>query len=326
MIGYVTDPTVYPVIFSLDRRNLTLVDNRYSTVTFCISGENEIAQGVYFYDGNYITDVDLSSEKNVVFIKDRKKSVFEFLSSSNDINSAVFSLKIWKDGSSFSSFNSGEYINVRQSPWYQSTTSSLFYCNNSMKQFDPVTVNDVDYYPSISVAITFDVRYYSSYIVSGFTLTPGSSLTKNTIDENNRGLLSMLAELSAVWYYDAERSIPVISLPTGLDFPKKYFVCRTFMTMPGYFTYGASTNGGTCTVDGVLTKDYVLSNSLNYGSFCYTGNNTYNGGRYFRLEEDVIVDNNGYCAKPGNINQIYFLEGDSSSSGSSSSSSISAPP
>ena len=324
MESYVKDPTVYPVVFSLGRREMTLIDNRYATVTFCVSGSNELAQGVYFCDGNYITDVDLTSEDNVVFVKDRKTSVFEFFASSTDISAATFSLKIWKDGTSFSVFNSGSYVNVRQSPWVGATTSSLFYSNNSMKQFSAVVVDDISYYPSVNVAITFDVRYNTPYTVTGFTLTPGVSFSKNTVDDGNRGVLSMLAELSATWFYDFARTLPVSSPPSELFFGKKYFVCRTFMVVPGYFSYKASTgNDGLCIVNGVFTKDYVISISGDYGSFCYTGNNTYDGGRYFRCEDDVIVDNNGYCAKPGNISQVYFLEGDSSSSSSCSSSSCS---
>lgn len=323
MINNVIDPKLYPVIFSLDRRNLTLVDNRYATVTFCIPGDNTLANAVYYYDGKYTSDVDLSSEKNVVFVKDRMKSVFEFLASSTDISSATFSMKIWKDSSSFSTFNSGDYINVRQSPWLGKTTSSLFYSNNSMKAFSPIIVEGVSYYPSINTSVTFYPKYYSEFPVNGISLTPGMSVSKDLIDSSNWGVLFMICKLSASWYYDQARSLPVSSLPDSISFSKEDFVCRVFMVSPGRFSHEAATNDGICIVNKVFTKDYIISISGDYGSLYYTGNNIYNQGRFFYSEDDVIVDNNGYCAKPGSLSQIYSLEGYSSSSSSFCSSSSS---
>ena len=113
---YVKDPTVYPIVFKMDRRELSLIDNKFATTTFmCPSGE--ILQNCFYtYDGSYITDMDTTSSEDMSFIKDGKASVFEFMADSVSVFSSNFNMRVWVDDASSTFIKSGENINLRQFP------------------------------------------------------------------------------------------------------------------------------------------------------------------------------------------------------------------
>ena len=307
-MDFVKDPKVYPVVFTLDRRELSIVDNKTSDVTFMASGNRKIKNAFYFYDGNYITDVDIASSSNMTFVTDGKEVIFEFLADSTVLDSANFNLKIWRDASSSVLARSGENVNLRQVPWTDVNTTSSFYSSNSMKQFNPVVVNDIEYYPSIKIDGIFYPEYYSSFSVSSIEIYPGSQIEREVINKTNYGILTIVFILSAVWYYDRERTLLVITPPPELQFTNKYFSSRMFFVKSGKFIFrGGVNNNGLAMFDGVLTQNYVLSHSLNDGSFCFTGIDTSDSSLFFRIEDEVIIDDNGYCAKEGQISQIYLV-------------------
>ena len=306
-MDFVKDPKVYPVVFTLDRRELSIVDNKTSDVTFMASTNKKIKNAFYFYDGNYIIDVDTTSSSNMTFVGDGKEVIFEFLADSTTLESANFNLKVWRDVSSSVLVRSGENINLRQIPWSEVDTVASFYSSNSMKQFNPVVVGDIPYYPSVKVKGSFYPEYYSFFPINSFEIYPGSQINRNVIDKLNFGILTIIFNLSVVWYYDRERTLPVSTPPSELQFSNKYFSTRMFFVKSGKFIFRGNVDSkGVAVFDGILTQNYVLSHSLNYGSFCFTGINSNTNALFFGMENEVIIDENGYCAKEERISQIYI--------------------
>lgn len=324
MINLVSDPIIYPVQFTVDRRVISIVDDKTSTVTFVSLGNGIIRSGHYFYDGIFITDLDYTSTSDVSFVGSGKKAIFEFLSSSAVLSSARFNVKAWVNESSFVMAGNTEILTLRQAPWNFGVTQTSFYVSTSMKQFNPVTILDIPYYPSVSVHVFFYPDYSDGKTISNIIVDPGETSTVDVINQGDHGILTILFKLTASWYYDRERTLPVSSPPASLnsEMTSQTFASRIVFVAPGKFLFsGGVSDDGLAVFDGVLTQRYVLSNSLDYGSFRFVSYDSLSETLLVGSEEEVVVDDNGYRVKSGSLSQIYFVDGQSSSSSCSCSSS-----
>ena len=133
-------------------------------------------------------------------------------------------------------------------------------------------------------------------------------IERDVIQFGNLGVLSSVFTSSTDWYYDKERTLPVSVVPEQLSsLPNSSFAFRTFFVVPGkFFTYGSISNGE-ATYSGILNKEYVLTIERSYGSLTYIGYNNTSKTFFVNKEDEVIVDQNGYCVKPGQEGYIYFL-------------------
>jgi hypothetical protein len=306
----VNDPAIYPKVFCIDRRDAVVVDEMTATVTFVASGERVIKRAHYSRNGMYLVDVDYSSSDSIVFVGDNKTLSFEFICDSSTLSSSRFTVKSWINESSYRSFVSNEVMTFRQSPWPVASTKVLFYSSSSMKQFSPVFVSEIPYYPSVIANIEFSTDYNIGKSVTQAFVSPGQTVSREVIDAGDYGVLNAKITLSAFWYYDSNRTLLVETPPEDLasEMPDKTFVSRLFFVASGkFFFMGGVGQDGVAMFDGVLTQNYVLSNSLDYGSLHFVGLNDDSGLLFVESEDEVIVDGNGYCVKEGQLSHTYFV-------------------
>ena len=306
----VQDPTNYPFVFNLPRKIFSIIDNKTAIVTF-LGEENKILKGgFYFYDGLYLLDVNHNSNDETSFIGDQKKSIFEFITDSPDLSSCNFNIKIWLNDTSFIIKNNSEVFTLRQIPWLENKTKITFFVSNSMKKFNAVNESGVDYYPSVSVNSTFHPEYYVDESISSTSVKPGESSDVSIISVENYGVLSILFVFSLSWYYDSDRTLLVTSPPSNLlTLSPTSFVARIiFPKSSSFYKKGNVSSDGLAVFDGIYTRDYILQNGLNYGSFSYSGLDEETNLLFINKEEEVIINDNGYCIKTDTPSQIYLLE------------------
>jgi hypothetical protein len=303
----IKDPTIYPVSFSIGKRYPPIIENKIANARFRMSGSDILKKTCYFYDETYLVDTNLSSSSEVSFVDAGKTVSFEITANGTDFLTCSLSVKTWTSEKSFFSANNGQCFDLRQSPWPSANTSYSFYESANLARFDALVRDGVSYYPSIDVNVSFYPEYKNTEVVSPVSLSPGSTDRREVIQTSNFGLLSVIFTTSTVWYYDKERTLPVSVVPVDLSgFPDSSFAFRTFFVIPGkFFTYGSISNGE-AVYSGILTREYVLATSRTYGSLSYIGYNTDNLF-FVDKEDEVLIDQNGYCVKPGQEGYVYFL-------------------
>ena len=300
----IVDPTIYPVVFSLDKREVIFSDNQTATTTFQVGGGN-IISSFYGYSGTYSLDVDYLATKN--FIQSGKLAVFEIFGNSINMDSLSPIVKVWVDDVSFVSIENLQTKDFRHSQWIQNDTLSSVFLSPSLGAIDPVDVSGIKYYPKYVANCKFFNDYFSAFTTPEFSVSPGQSNEFSTINSGNYGILTTLISLSPLWYYDVERTILVSSVPTALDkYGSFYYSTRFFYLKTSKFNMsGSISQDGLCTFSNIMTKDFIINNSLNYGSLRYSY--IKDGKISVGIEDQVIIDRNGYCAKPGKIGKVYQL-------------------
>jgi len=309
MINLVQDPEQYPVPFEIGSRNLSLVESQTASVTFLETGTKTIKRAFYKTDGDFLLDIDHSDEEFIGYVGDGKKLLYEIIPDSTSVFTSQFSMKSWLDEVASKSANNGEALDLRQTPWDFDDTDISIYVSGGLSKFDAEVVSGTSYYPSLSCDVTYSSDYNTPFAISASTISPGSSINKSVIDTGNYGVLTMLFSLTLKWYFDEDRTLIVSSPPVSLDvFTPVTFVSRLMLVSSGKFVKkgGVSTDGAGI-FNGILTQGYVLSESLNYGSFIYVGFDTSTGKLFLGEEDEVIVNDSGYSVRPGKLDQVYYL-------------------
>lgn len=305
----IKDPTIYPVTFSIGKRSPPVIENKTTSVNFFATGDRILKKAFYYYSGNYITDCDVYSNTYTNFAENGKRVSFEITTSSVDFLNAIISVKTWTSEKSFFVTNDMNCANIRQVAWPFANTSYSFYESIGLSRFNPVVVSEISYYPVVNATISFYPEYYTPEVVTSVSLVPGSSVQKNVITVGNYGALNILITTSFSWYYDKERTLQVVTPPVELSIlSAPTFGSRTFFVTPGkFFNQGSVAVDGNAVFDGILTKEYVMSSESDYGSLSFFGMNTLTNALFVGKETEVIVDQNGYCAKSGFEGKIYFV-------------------
>ena len=303
----VQDPTVYPIVFEIDKREITIIEESGVFSTFAIENSLPILSAFYYYEDQFLLDVDPLAS-GVSSVGNDKRVIYEFVADSTDIETATFQAKVWTSESAFTVIDNIGHEDFRQVPWTSSATSHSFYGANSMKGFVAYEYQSVDYYPSVNVHVMFYPHYETTETLADLDVTPGSRTDIDVIAYQNFGILVMLFEYELEWYYDEGRTLVVSSPPSALPtIGVQNSSARIFFYIPGKYKQTGAISSGLASFDGVLKQSYVLSHSLDYGKLVYLGQT---GDELFvELENEVLVDDNGFCIAPGKLSQTYILDG-----------------
>jgi len=304
----INDPLIYPINFTIKRFNVDILDNKTATTIFKSQDDYILKNCYYFYNNKFYLDIDIANQDDLYFIKDNKKCIYEFICDSTDLSTCNFNMRVWKDDTSFKVYNSNSFLNLKQNRWNFSDTTSFFSVSNSYKRFSAIEIDSIPYYPLVYVDVVPNLKYRNLYTLAQFEILPGQSISKDIIDKDNFGILNFTFTLKIKWYYDESRTIEEISPPEGLTFQEKTFSSRMIIPEPSCFIKAGYSDGDISIFSRIYTQDYIISSGYNYGSLYFNRQKVSDGIGSFSFENEVIIDENGYCNKPGFESSVYILE------------------
>ncbi len=305
----INDPVEYPIYFSIGKREAIIIQERFAIVKFFADGNRALKKLSYRNDKDFIIDNNVFSTNFVNKIDNEKSAIFEFTNSGADILSSSVLLKVWKNDKNNFLVKNTECIDFTHNSWAKSNTNYIFYSSLNLKRWNPVLIEGVEYYPSVSIESFFENDFYTPFTFSDFILKPGENTVESIINVGNYGILNIVFKTVTEWYFDSNREVLVSDIPNQLlEIKEKSFGLRGIFLKSGKIrSLGSIDQQGVISMDGIFTQEYVKALNIGYGNVTFLGYNNNEESIFAGREEDIIVNFNGHNLKPGKENSIYFL-------------------
>lgn len=208
----IIDPTTYPVVFNLPKKEVNLLTIKSYPISFTISDiprpANIVSMAIKQL-GTFYLNHDVYKDPNVALFSKNISHKIELNTNKKDLTKANFALKFYTSANTFLAIEPGQIQIVNQPAGIGSIISHLFSMANSTKIFNPILFDGTYYYPTATIGLKFYPRSIDTNFAWTDVILPDMSDTLvQIVPQNCYGILDVEVKVYLKWYYDEERTIP----------------------------------------------------------------------------------------------------------------------
>lgn len=313
----IADPKEYPVIFTLDKRKVSPVEEGVSTVILEMETGEPLYSVACRYGDTYSIDHNPLS-KDVGRATPGRRVIYEFVPSSQNTGSLSVNLKMWLSATDFREVSSGSIGRISQATSASHDIIHYVSASEAFNSLPPLSVSGVAYYPSLKV--NYNARRMSDSVdglLSGAT-TVGNDSPVTIFSGNKAGVCMFTFRYYYEWYLDESRTIKAAIVPGSLPSVDGNAMVTVVATKGGRVIDGGRVSSvGTAVFDGIPSgPDAGAVTAL------YAGE--HEDGQLFSYSESISFNADGTPNQEGNVGASYLLSQGSPTSSSSSSCSSSS--
>lgn len=279
----------FPVSFSLSRNP--------RTATF--AGSAAVQLGVL------MTDKNVYSSPSVVQLAVGESQEYILTVVGKDVTDAQFYLTTRRSDGTLVVISEYGLAEARQ-PSFEAGIAHLFSTGPKTIDFDPVTHNGDQFYPSATMRLTVH-RVLSSGIedVAAVDVPDGGQLGVVLVPAMASGVVDVEIDVVLMWYENEERTIEAENPPV-LDLPR--FGLRMYASEPGKMVEKVAISRQACIATEMYPTTILRRLGGNSVTLAYWGRGSDGKGLFCDREEGVEVSINGLAIQNGSETVSYILE------------------